>query len=94
MAYFICHGLWSEPYVFDTHLGFCNSRCFEQGLSGGINYTIWVWNCVNGGHSSLDGFTLLSSTQCASHFPSLREKLNHLGDLGFEENWLSVGQRV
>ena len=48
MAYFICHGLCLKPYVFDTHLGFCNARCFEQGLRGGINYTIWVLNCVNG----------------------------------------------
>ena len=36
--------------------------------------------------SGIDGFTLLASTHCASHFPSLKEKLNHLGDLGFEEN--------
>ena len=49
MEYLICHGIWLKTYVFDTHLGFCNARCFEQGLRGGINYMIWVWNCVNGG---------------------------------------------
>ena len=44
--------------------------------------------------SGLDGFTLLDSTHWESHFPSLKGKQNHLGDLGFEEKWLSVRQRV
>ena len=40
--------------------------------------------------SGHDGFTLLASNHWESHFPSVKEKLNDLGDLGFEENWLSV----
>ena len=44
--------------------------------------------------SGLDGFTFLASTHWESLLPSLKEKLNQLGDLGVEENWLSVRQRV
>ena len=44
--------------------------------------------------SGIDGFTLLASTHWESHFPSLKEKRNHLGEVGFEENWLSVRQIV
>ena len=44
--------------------------------------------------SGFDGFNVLASTQCAYYFPILKEKWNHLGDLGFEENWLSVRQRI
>ena len=44
--------------------------------------------------SGLDGFTLLASTHWESHFPSLTGKRNHLGDLGFAENSLSVIKRV
>ena len=44
--------------------------------------------------SGLFGFILLNSTHWESHLPSLKEKINHLGDLGFEENCLSVRQRV
>ena len=49
MEYFICHGLWLKPYVFNAHLGFCNARCFGKGLRVGMNYTIWFWNGVNEG---------------------------------------------
>ena len=49
MENLICLGLWISP-IYSIHiLGLCNAHCFEQGLRGGINYTIWVWNCVNGG---------------------------------------------
>ena len=44
--------------------------------------------------SGHDGFTLLASAHWEYHFPSVKEKSNDLGDLGFEENWLSVRQRV
>ena len=36
--------------------------------------------------SGLDVFTLLASSHWESHLPSLKEKWNDLGDLGFEEN--------
>ena len=41
--------------------------------------------------SGIDGFTLLASTHWKCHVTIVKEKLN---DLGFEENWLSVRQRV
>ena len=44
--------------------------------------------------NGLDGFTFFLSTHWESHLSSLKEKWNHLGDLGFEENWLSVRQSV
>ena len=44
--------------------------------------------------SGLNGFTLLASTHWESHFPSLKEKQNHLGDLGFAKSRLSVRKRV
>ena len=44
--------------------------------------------------SGLDGFKLFASTHYVSHLPNLKEKWNHLGDLAFEENGLSVRKRV
>ena len=48
MAYFISHGLWLKPYVFDTPMEIMYYTLFEHGLKGGMNYTIWVSNYVNG----------------------------------------------